>query len=553
LGKFATWIAREAESGRSEVKVFLPEYGNTLLGTAKMPPVKVNVRSNHYNHLDILTDVQPGDVQGIRAVADDFLAGRLDHLNVEAVARLSLKSGLIKLGTQKISQLLKFKGHDVPEMPQFDIQKLRVAEHGPLGHPDGVKAMATVSVKNQYPINFDLPPLAFQVLLPDCFDDYLMLGTARTKVIHILPKKPIDASVTGLVKQLPTSLTTACPGSSNSPLDKIVGDYLAGRNATVYIKGGEQDENTPDWIGKMLGDTILPFPLPGHPFDNLIKDFSLKNVQFSLPDPLKNDPHPRISATVNVVVALPEEMNVNLDVDQVRADADVFYQGDRMGKLNLRKWQKANASQIDNDLLIQSEVVNAPLEITDDSVFSKVVQQLIFGHKSVPLGVKAIVDANTTTALGTFVVRNIPAEGQISIDPPARGGFEYPQIDDLKIVDTTSESITLQARANVTNPTEYSAHVPHVNVSIVVNETRVGYAWASADVVPGPNSVIVRAAWEVGAVGREWLSQFVSGYNTSFTVQTHANSIPSIPDIGLKLEIPTPHLFGKFLQEATVR
>ena len=553
LGRFATWIAREAESGESEIKVYLPEYSNTLLGTAKVPPVRVNIRNIHYNHLDILTDLQPGDVEGIRAVADDFLAGRLKHLDVRGVARIPLKTGLIKLGTQTISQVLSFKGKDVPEMPQFDVQQLRLVEHGPVGHPDGVKAMATVSMMNSYPVNFDVPPLGFEVLLPDCFDDYLMLGTARTDTIHIFPKQLVNASVTGLIRQLPTSLTTACPGSSNSPLDTIVRDYLSGRDATVYIRGGQQDENTPEWMGRMLRDTTLPFSLPGHPFDNLIKNFSLADVHFSLPNPLADDPHPKISAVVKVLVGLPDEMNVDLDVDKVRADADVFYKGERMGKLDLRKWQVANATRVGEDLLIQSVVTEAPLEITDDAVFSKVVQQIAFGGHGVHLGVKANVDANTATALGEFVVRNIPAKGKIFIKPIGRGGFEYPQISDLKIIETTPESLTLQAIANVTNPTDYSAHVPYVNVSIVVNETRVGYAWASADVVPGPNSLIVQAAWEVSKVGREWLSQFISGYNTSFTIKTHADSLPSLPDIGLALDIPTPHLFGKFLKEATVR
>ena len=553
LGRLATWFAREAESGESEIKVYLPGYGNTLLGTATIPPVKVNIRNIHYNHLDILTDLKPGDIDGIRAVADDFLSGRLKTLNVKAVARVPLKTGLIKLGTKTISQLLSLKGKEVPDVPKLDIQKLRFAEHGPSGHPDGIKAMATVSMMNQYPVNFDVPSLGFQVLLPDCDNDYLLLGTAQNEIIHILPKTPVNASVSGLIRQLPTSLTTACPGSNKSPLDSIVGDYLAGRDATVYIRGGEQADDTPDWIGRILRDTTLPFSLPGHPFDNLIKNFSLADVHFSLPNPIASDPRPKISANIKVLVGLPDEMNIDLNVDKVRADADVFYKGDRMGKLDLRRWQAANATKVGEDLLIQSVVDEAPLEITDDAVFSKVVRKIAFGGKGVQLGIKADVDANTQTALGEFVVRRIPAEGKIFIKSLGSGAFEYPKISDLEIIDTSAESLTLQATADVINPTEYSAHVPHANVSIFVNETRVGYAWASADVVPGPNTITVRAAWEVGKTGREFLSQFISGYNTSFIVKTHAHSLPSIPDVGLSLEIPTPHLFGKFLQEATVR
>jgi hypothetical protein len=557
IGRFATWFAREVESGESQVEVFLPGYNGAEIGTATVPPIKVGIRDKWYNHLDVLADLQPGDVGGIRAVADDFLQGRLKNLDVRAVAKVPLKSGILGLGTHKIEKMMRLEGHDVPSMPKFGVEALRFAEHGPVGHPDGVKAMASVMVQNRYPVNFALPSLGFDILLPDCQKDYLLLATAKTDTIHVIPKTPVNASVTALIRQLPTSLTSACPGSSNSPLDKLVAKYLSGEDATVYVRGGQQEPDTPEWLCRILRDTTLPFSLPGHPFDNLIKNFSLANTHFSLPDPLSDDPHPKISAVVKVLVGLPAEMNVNLDVDKVRATADVFYKGDRMGKLDLSRWQEANATQIDSDLLIQSVVDEAPLEITDDSVFSKVVREIAFGGRGVHLGVNANVDAGTRTALGEFVVRNIPAEGSIFIKPLRRGGFAMPKISDLAVVDASAGAITLQATANITNPTDYSAHVPHVNVSIFVNETKVGYAWlpSPVDVVPGVNpDLVIRAMWQVGAVGREFLSQFISGYNVSFTVATHEGSIGGLPDIGLNFTLPAPHgLFGKFLREATVR
>lgn len=557
LGRFATWVAREVESGESRVQVYLPGYDGVLIGTATVPPVKIGVRNKWYNHLDVLADLEPGDVGGIRAVADDFLAGRLKDLDFRAVARVPLKSGILGLGTQRIEKMMRLQGGDVPSMPRFGVEALRFAEHGPAGHPDGVKAMASVMMQNRYPVNFALPPLGFDVLLPDCHDDYLLLATAKTHTILVAPKRPINASVTGLIRQLPTSLTSACPGSNNSPLDTLVGKYLSGKDATVYIRGGQQDPDTPEWLARILRDTTLPFSLPGHPFDNLVKNFSLADTHFSLPDPISNDPHPKISAVVKVLVGLPAEMNVNLDVDRVRATADVFYKGDKMGKLDLSKWQEANATQEDEDLLIQSVVDEAPLEITDDAVFSKVVREIAFGGRGVHLGVKANVDAGTVTALGKFVVRNIPATGKIFIKPLGRRGFSTPHISNLAVVATTSKSLTLQVSANVTNPTEYSAHVPHANVSILVNDTRIGYAWlpSPVDVVPGPNSdLTVRASFETGPVGREFLSQFISGYNTSFTIATHEGSVTGLPDLGVNITLPAPHgLFGKFLREATVR
>ena len=553
LGRFTTFIAREVESGPSHVRVTLPEYGGVLLGTAQVPPVKVNVRNGHSNRVDILTDLKPGDIDGIRAIAKDWLDGRLGSFSVKAIADLSLKSGIFPLGQQSIMQEMRFDADEVPKFPAIDIQQLRFEEYGPPGKPDGMKAMAMVSVMNDYPVKFDVPPLGFDVLLPDCFKDYLVLGNAETETTHILPKQFVNVSVTGLIRQLPTQLTTACPGTALSPLDGILGEYLKGKDTTVYVRGGEQ-VGTPDWLTQLLRGTILPMPLPGHPFDNLIKNFSLANVHFSLPDPTAapNTPEaqPRISAVVKALIGLPHEMNFNLDVDKVMASADVFHKGDKLGELNLNKWQPARTTKVESDLLIESDIDNAPLRITDTDVFSDVVQELLFG-KGVVLGIKADVDVNAATALGEFVVRKIPAKGKIFVK--SLGGGFMPKVGNLEIQDTNTKSITLSAVVNVTNPTDYSAHIPYVNVSISTNDTAIGYASAKTDVVPGMNSVEILATLETNHAGRELISQILSGRNSTLTFTTHEHSIPFANLSGVSITMPTPKLFGKFLKEATVR
>lgn len=110
LGRFATWIAREIETDETEVQIYLPEYGNVLLGTASLPSVKLNIRDGHVNQVDVLTDLQLGDVARIRQVANDWLEGRLGQLRIKGTASVSLKSGLLDLGTQVISDTLTFDG-----------------------------------------------------------------------------------------------------------------------------------------------------------------------------------------------------------------------------------------------------------------------------------------------------------------------------------------------------------------------------------------------------------------------------------------------------------
>jgi len=203
--------------------------------------------------------------------------------------------------------------------------------------------------------------------------------------------------------------------------------------------------------------------------------------------------------------------------------------------------------------LVQSIVEDAPLDIKNDTVFSEVVQALVFGHGA-SLSVQATVDVNSLTALGEFEVRKIPAKGEIFIKPLSGGQFQMPEIKGMEVVDSTETSLTLQTRVNMTNPTDYSATIPFCNVSIWVNNTRVGYAWASQQhIVPGPNDLTARASWEVGKVGGEWLSQYISGYNTTLTIKSHAGSIPNFPDPHMEMTVPTPHILSHPLKETTVR
>ena len=556
LGRFATWIAREVESGEAQVQVRLPDYGNVLLGTATVPPVKVNVRNGHHSHVDFVADVEPGDVEGARKLANDWLDGTLESLQVESVATLPLKSGLFGLGSPTVSLMIS---RPLPGMPGFEIEALNFSDHGPPGHPDGMGAMASVSLVNDYPIRLDVPPLQFEALVPGCLpdDEPILLGDARTETVLIRPHADVKVNVSGMIRRLPTSLTAACPDSTSSPLDTLLGDYLAGKGAKIFIRGASvQDPSTPDWISSLMQGTTVPFPLPGHPFDNLIRNFSLADVHFRLPDPYADpdapESHPRLSAIVKALVGLPGEINFNLDVDRVRAAADVFYRGQKLGELDLKKWQPANSSCVDDKgagpgLLIESVVKDAPLQITDEDVFTEVVQSLLLGGKGAVLDVEAAVDVHLHTVLGEFVVREIPAKGKVFVKPISPGGLAgfRPQIGNLKILDTTKSSLRLQAEINLTNPTDYSAHIPYLDIHLLTNDTVLGHASAkNLDLVPGNNShLLVEAVWNPSRlggqngtrVGRELLSQYLSGFNATVTLRTHESTIPSQPALGKAL------------------
>jgi hypothetical protein len=122
---------------------------------------------------------------------------------------------------------------------------------------------------------------------------------------------------------------------------------------------------------------------------------------------------------------------------------------------------------------------------------------------------------------------------------------------------TGQTSINLEARVNFTNPTLYTAQVPYINIHILNNGSIIGDATArNVSITKGNNTnILVTVTWDPAKFGgktaqkiaRELLSQYVSGFNTTLTFQTHEGSIPHQPEVGKALskfaiEIPTPRL-----------
>jgi hypothetical protein len=113
IGRFGTWVAREVETKPSKVEVYLPEYGNILIGTADVPRIVVDIRNGHATAIDFLATLEAGDADGIRRVANDWLEGRLDKVRILGKADIGLKSGFIPLGTQTIAESLVFEGQSL--------------------------------------------------------------------------------------------------------------------------------------------------------------------------------------------------------------------------------------------------------------------------------------------------------------------------------------------------------------------------------------------------------------------------------------------------------
>ncbi|KAH8697198.1 hypothetical protein BGW36DRAFT_378185 [Talaromyces proteolyticus] len=571
IGRFATWIAKEVELGESKVNVYLPEYDNVLVGTASLPAVNLNIREGHINHIDIITDLASGDVAGIRQVADDWMNGRLGQLRIKSAANVPIKSGIINIGKQVISTDLQLD--NVPALPSISVLKLNIHENPLTPQDPSVAVEVSVGISNDYALSIAIPPLGFDILVPNCqpFDPYILVANATTNTVDVQPAAPAIVDVSGIIQQLPSELTKACPGKKDSPLDQIISGYMKGHQTTIYVRGADSPSHkTPLWMVNLLKSVTIPVPVTGHDFGQMIKNFSMTDVHFSMPDPFAEpnspDSQPKVSAVVQVVVDLPQEMNFDVDIPRVRANVDVFYHGNKFGFLDLRKWQHANATRTNGTdsedplLFVTFGIKDGPLQVTDSDIFSEIVQSLLFGDKSVVLDLEALVDGKLVTTLGQFTIHDIPAQGSIKVNPPfgsSVGGLINPKVESLDIVHTTQSTVLVQATVNFTNPTPYSASIPFIDCLLLSNGTAIAHITGHAmSIVPGNNTgVSIDVLWsplassgDAGVIaGRKFLSNYISGLNTTLTLQSHKGSIPSQPGIGqalsnIKIDFPVPKL-----------
>ncbi|KAK0705014.1 hypothetical protein B0H67DRAFT_592961 [Lasiosphaeris hirsuta] len=572
VGRATTWLVRKLGIEETRINVYLPEYDNILLGTADVPPLTVTIVDGENTAVDFVADLIPGDAEGIRTIANDWLTGRLDVLLLRGTADIQVKAGFIPLGTHSVSELLTFEANKLPQLPAYNITKISFEEEPVPGRDQtAMAAEVSITAPNDFPVSVDVPELGFEVLVPGCspYDPYILVAAAVTRPVAVRPHSDVVVNAHGVVKELPDLLTRVCPNSDSSPLDLFFKKYIGGEAATVFVRGQRKPvSNTPDWLADILSSITVPVPFPGRSFDNLIRSFSLTDVHFTLPDPFVEpddpDADPKVSGTIVVLAAIPAEMNFSLNVTDVRANADVFYHKKKLGELDLTQWQKANSTQIaagkDQEaiLKIQSRIEDAPLNVTDGDVLTDVIQAMLFGDKEIILAIKALVDVRVQTVLGQLVIKDVPAEGKIPLKPLSKDVFGSlePQVGNIEVIDTTMGSISLKATVNITNPTPYTATVPWISIHVLSNGTLVGEARAeNLDIKAGNNTnVTVSATWHPSLggkkgikIGRHLLSQYVSGYNTSITVKTHRGSIPSQPIIGealskLNITIAAPRL-----------
>ncbi|RPA82915.1 hypothetical protein BJ508DRAFT_413837 [Ascobolus immersus RN42] len=419
LGRLSTWIVKKVEVEPESLMISAPEFAKETIARVRIPGFVVDVRNGHETVLDIAGLVEPDSISTIHDIVERYLSGRLEDIRLEGEAKFRARTGWIGLWRQSVKQSMVIK--NIPSVPKISISGLDMTEIDDKGHK-AVGVSASVSMSNPYPITATAPPLLFTVSIPSCDNSTTRLARAKLSSLRITPSSPISANVLGIISDLPDSVLVPCTNSTSSPLDSFLARYMHGNSTTLHISGAPASESiafgVPPWIAEFLSTITIPIPFPGHATDSLIKRFTLTNVDLELPSPLADpsspNSRPRLTALVQALIQLPEEMNFPIDVRRARADADVFHQGEKWGEIHIDEWVPARSRTTWEGVEVEADVERTPVYITNGRVFRGVVKDMLL-NGGVELGISARVDVGMETAMGEVVVRDVEAEGMIEV------------------------------------------------------------------------------------------------------------------------------------------
>lgn len=117
FGVMGTWLTRKISTDESKVYIYLPEYGEDLLGTATAAATVLDIQNGHITLIDFVSEVETGSLDILRSVANDYLNGGLGLVRVRGEADIAFKSGLLNVGAHRISEEMTFEGSKYQSTP----------------------------------------------------------------------------------------------------------------------------------------------------------------------------------------------------------------------------------------------------------------------------------------------------------------------------------------------------------------------------------------------------------------------------------------------------
>ncbi|CAN6601909.1 hypothetical protein TRVA0_002S00364 [Trichomonascus vanleenenianus] len=393
------------------------EFAKTV--TASLPPMEVNITEHVATRFDFVTTLSEfGSPYVLGTIAERLIAA--EPLTFKGVAMIGVRKGPLALGPLPIvvEETVNDSARDGGDM------SLQVGDITLRQERRTSRIVVTTEVAAQYnfPVDAEVPEISWLISIPACdADDRIVVAQAETSAIHLVPFAVSNVSVTSVVDGLPEELKRPCHEyGERSPLDEFVQNYLDGEDNTVAISGApEQSDRVPAWLGSILQGIEFKVPLGGNQGGgDLIRDLEFGDFRLELEmAPLRM---PRVSAAVRVTIAPPESIHIDQSIDikvlKARGLADLYSQGEKFAQLNIQEWVPCETFKHGDLYKVQFELDKIPVNVTNESVFSRVMREIVFQGSSA-VRVESLTDAvvSVPKPIGSFVLTEIPASGDTNL------------------------------------------------------------------------------------------------------------------------------------------
>lgn len=419
VGIFGAWLVGSVSVTIPQIFLTLPKMQDSLVANASvLDPVRICLKKDMDHQIDMLSIITPGDLEVIKGLAYQYANGNMDSLLVRANADVNIKKGILGFGKSSLQQDILLQSS--MDVPHFNISGFSFHDVNE-GDASRLAASARAVIENPFNIELQLPELNWALRLPGCTGkERLTIAYATTSSVTVRARQPAEVTAEAIVSSLPQDFFSVCPKADTSPIDDFLRSYLDGRSATVYVSGSGSS-TLPSWMSDFLSELEVPVSVPEtQSAGDLIRDFSLSNVQLQLPSPVaapgSEDALALISATIEAKIMLPKEVNVSVDLNKIKAQTTLSYNSKYFANLHVYNWTSASSHvEADGCIMVSSHVEKVPLDVTNNEVFANAATKVLFGS-SVDFGINGTADVGVATALGQFVLRRIPAHGTVMIN-----------------------------------------------------------------------------------------------------------------------------------------
>lgn len=440
--------------GRSESVLELKNYNNKATDkddrqdyshavTAHLPQFDVNIRHNETTHFDLVTNLTDfGNPSLLATIVKRILAQKEIEFKYKTQLRLS------KMGIPFGSWPFTVQAVVNPENLGFSDSKLLRLEQLQLEKVSGgLGVSAAVSTFYNLSVSADIPQIMWDMYLAGCGDDeFIYVARVENSPIQLQPYKSNEIQVYSYVQQLDPAFSQHCTGenANHTALDQLVQKYFSGDVINVQVRGSDVQKPgaVPDWMAQVLPLLHVDIPFrfdrgPDGDDQKLVREVELSNFRLIIPPRNKNpfgggpgqQPIPKLNAHIRATLQPPGELNLTKDldltIDYARGLADLYYRTTsticrKFAVVDIRDWLPCTTDTAKDPetgnlrYIVEFDLVNVPMNVTDESTFSEVARQ-IFLKGSAPILLQAQIDADVATPLGSFVFSDIHIEGETLI------------------------------------------------------------------------------------------------------------------------------------------